>query len=355
MSRQVKEARISTAIHYRQDSVISKSNYLSTTLTSNTLQEFQNQTGLADLFWKTIYHQAPGDLGKDAAAQAVAEAEGYLFFMHGWNGSHRIWEKLPYELAAQNPRVVCFNFDLNGFGRSPFISPTPSSEHSSPAAIMAAVEYWLAASNLWPNPNPQRKPFYLFIGHSMGGAATFYKDITDWQNESYGFYALAPALFSNDAQRQHFFKTIGLSIRIPSFNGIKDALAPRIIDILGTGASSDVKQEHLRIYNKTSFGTIAQALYMLGAASGPPQRSDWSRFRIALGHKDRIVRLNQMLSLLDNLGFRSDQIKVMLGDHYFFSYGQGSPVNHQTNQKIVLDDLLDFCHQLAQESKDLLK
>ena len=91
MSRQVKEARISTAIHYRQDSVISKSFYLSTTITSNILQEFQNQTGLADLFWKTIYHQTPGQ--EREAAQAVAEAEGYLFFMHGWNGSHRIWEK----------------------------------------------------------------------------------------------------------------------------------------------------------------------------------------------------------------------------------------------------------------------
>jgi hypothetical protein len=126
-----------------------------------------------------------------------------------------------------------------------------------------------------------------------------------------------------------------------------------VIDILGTGASSDVKEEHLRIYNKTSFGTIAQALYMLGAAAGPPPRNDWSHFRIALGHKDRIVRLNQMLGLLDKLGFSSDQINVMLGDHYFFSYGEGSPASHQANQQLLLNDLRGFCCQLAQKAKDL--
>ena len=83
----------------------------------------------------------------------------------------------------------------------------------------------------------------------------------------------------------------------------------------GPGASLDVKNEHLRIYNQTPFGPIAQTLYVLGNTSSPPQRTDWDRFRIALGHRDRVVGLDHMLDLLNELGFNSDQIRVNLGDH----------------------------------------
>jgi len=58
-----------------------------------------------------------------------------------------------------------------------------------------------------------------------------------------------------------------------------------------------------------------------------------------------------MLDLLEELNFNTNQIRVMLGDHYFFSYGPGSPISHQRNQKILLKDLLEFSNQLAQEPR----
>jgi pimeloyl-ACP methyl ester carboxylesterase len=283
--------------------------------------------------------------------QAIAEAEGYVFFMHGWSGSHRIWEKLPIQLAGQHKRLVCFNLDVNGFGQSPFLNDTPTAKQCNPAGLMATVEQWLAAINLWPSSRTSPRPFYLFVGHSMSGAALFFKDVTHWKNETYGFYALAPALFSNDVQRQTFFKTVGVSIRLPSFSTVKDTLAPHFIDRLGTGASPQVKHEHLRIYNQTPFSVLAQTLYVLGATATFPFRNDWSRFRVALGHKDRIVRMDYLLDLLEQFSFRPTQIRLTLGDHYFFSYGDGSPSGHKHNQITVFNDLLNFCNQLTEEAK----
>jgi len=353
MTRSVKQTKINTAIHYKHDFVVTKSFHLSKQLKSAeaggeaSLETFQQLTGLADFYWRAMYFQFPGQ--KQSLAQALAQAEGYVFFMHGWNGSHRIWETLPLKLTAKHKKIVCFALDVNGFGLSPFLDDTPGPEQCSPAALMAAVEYWLGATNLWPTPQRQQKPFYLFVGHSMSGAALFYKDITNWENETYKFYALAPALFCNDTQRQTFFKTIGLGIRLPTFTAIKDALAPHVIDTLGTGASPDVKNEHLRIYNQTSFGTIAQTLYVLCETSAPPVRTDWPRFKVVLGHRDRVVGLDHMLDLLEELGFHPNQIRVTLGDHYFFSYGPESPVSHKHSQKLVFEELLALCHELGQE------
>ena len=140
---------------------------------------------------------------------------------------------------------------------------------------------------------------------------------------------------------------MGAGIRLPSLSVLKDALAPHVIQILGPGASPQVKAEHLRIYNKTPFGTIAQTLYMIGAGTKPPQRTDWSHFKVALGHKDRVVGLDHTLNLLETLDFHPNQIRVTLGDHYFFSYGEGSPSSHNKNQQVIFDDLLTFCHQLG--------
>jgi hypothetical protein len=143
---------------------------------------------------------------------------------------------------------------------------------------------------------------------------------------------------------------LGVGIRLPSFTALKDALAPRLIDLLGAGASPAVKNEHLRIYNQTPFGTIAQTLYVLGRATSPPNRTDWSRYKIALGHRDRMVGLNNMLDLLETLGFHPDQIQLFFGDHYFFSYGPDSPPSHHKNQEVIFADLLKMCRQLSQEA-----
>jgi hypothetical protein len=356
----VKQAKIGTALLYTHENVLTHSFHFSRLANSNaligtdnslkTFKRFQQETGLADLYWRVLYYQPPGE--KISLAQAMAEADGYVFFMHGWSGSHRIWEKLPFRLTNKYKKVVCFNLDVNGFGMSPF-EHTPTPDQCSPPAIMAAIERWMAATGLWPAVNRQKKPFYLFVGHSMSGAALFYKDVSQWQNEAYGFYALAPALFCNDTQRKAFFKTIGAGIKLPSFTAVKDALAPHIIHALGTGASPEVKNEHLRIYNKTPFGTIAQVLRVLGTAVPPPQRTDWLRYKVALGHRDRVVGLDNMLDLLEELDFHPNQIRVTMGDHYFFSHGQDSPSSHKKNQQVIFDDLLAFCRQLSKAAKAL--
>jgi len=350
MSRIIDQTRISAAIYYSLENITIEPFYLSRQVEQNLLEEFQVQTGLADLHWETIYFQFPDR--ERTISQTLAEADGYVFFMHGWCGSHRIWESLPFQLATKHKHVVCFNLDVNGFGESPFLNDTPYEKQCSPAALMTAVEHWLRITNLYPAPNRKRRPFYLFVGHSMGGAATFYKDVTGWEDEVYGFYALAPALLCKDTQQQAAFKTVGLGIRLPSFTAVKNALALHIIDIFGGGASDDVKNEHLRIYNQTPFGTLAQTLYVLGTIHSPPKRTDWSRYKVALGRKDRAIRVHQMLNLLKELNFPPDQIRVMSGDHYFFSYGPESPPSHKPNRQVILDDLLSFCRQLGEETKE---
>ncbi|MCB0163466.1 MAG: hypothetical protein KDI79_04515 [Anaerolineae bacterium] len=354
MLSSIKQTKISTAIHYAHTHAETESFLLSDLARDKllapdvTLESFQQATGLADFYWETTYYQHP--YHRRSLPQALAEAEGYMFFLHGWTGSRRIWEKLPIQLAVKNRQLVCFNLDVNGFGDSPFLAETPSPEQCSPSALITAVDQWLQAVNLWPSQAvSEKKPFYLFIGHSMSGAAFFYKDNTGWENENYGFYALAPALFCNDSQRRAFFKAMGLvGVNLPpSLNAIKNSLAPHVIEILGNGASQVVKNEHLRIYSQTSFGTIAQVIYTLGVSADMPHRTDWSRFRVALGHKDKVVNLTNTLDLLDELDFSSDQIKVMLGDHYFFSHGEDSPLGHQQNRQFLIDDIQLFCQQLA--------
>ena len=372
MTNNIKQHKIRTAIHYAHSHAETKRHLLSKfahekeLAHSITLETFQQKTGLADFYWETTFYQHP--YHQRPFAQALSEAEGYIFFLHGWDGSHRIWEELPLQLAVKNKRLICFNLDVNGFGASPFLDDPPSSEQCSPAGLISAVDLWLRAIDLWPQPNrpsPNRpspnptakRPFYLFVGHSMSGAALFYKDLTGWQNERYGFYALAPALFCNDVQRRAFFTTMGLvGVKLPpSLNAIKNSLAPHIIEILGNGASPEVKSEHLRIYNQTPFGTVAQVIYAMGVSADMPQHPDWSRFRVALGHKDKVVNVNSTLNLLDELGFNSDQIKVMLGDHYFFSFGDDSPASHRTNQQLLFDDILAFCGCLAEQDNGLQK
>ncbi len=313
------------------------------------LELFWQQTGLLDLYSWASYYKFPD--GHTTLGKALVEADGYVFFLHGWDGSHRIWENLPVWLTATHKRIVCFNLDVNGFGLSPFINDTPEAELCTPAALIQAIELWLRLLDLWPTPHRQRKPFYLFVGHSMGAAALFYTSESGWHNDAYGFYALAPALCCNDIQRRAFFKTLGTSIRIPSFAAVKNALAPHIMEILAAGASPEVKKEHVRVFASTPFGTLAQTLYVLGARPTRPRRADWSRFRVALGDKDRLVGLDNMLYLLDEFGLAAGQIRVTSGDHYFFSYGDGSPPAHRDNREAVLEDLLLLCQQLTTEAQ----
>jgi len=55
-----------------------------------------------------------------------------------------------------------------------------------------------------------------------------------------------------------------------------------------------------------------------------------------------------MLKLLVDLGFRSQQVRVVLGDHYFFSVGQHSRRLHTEGREIALEEirqLVDQCRR----------
>jgi hypothetical protein len=121
---------------------------------------------------------------------------------------------------------------------------------------------------------------------------------------------------------------------------LKTMLAPVIVDGLIGAASRSVKAEHVRIFNATPKGTLAQTFFAMGAVPHLVNPRRWSRFHVVLGHKDRLVGIVPMLELLDELGFTSDQVRVVLGDHYLFSVSRQSRRLHLRNQGIVVEEIL---------------
>jgi pimeloyl-ACP methyl ester carboxylesterase len=305
--------------------------------------KFQQETGLADFYGEITYHQ---DLPDKNLAQILQETTGFVIFMHGWDGTHRTWEDLPMRLVQQNPQLVCLNLDVNGFGQSSFSKDPPSVKHCNLPAAMGAVEKWLNLLGLWPTPYRQRKPFYLFVGHSMGGGMTFYKNEPDWRNDVYGCYAMSPGIFCNDPKRRLVYKLVGYGTLIPFGTLIKNFLARRVIWFAMREASKKDQQEHEQVFYATSFGTLANTIIAIGG-SPRPLRQDWSSFKLALGNRDVLVSTRQTLSFVEELGFLPNQIRVTMGDHYFFSYDDTSPITHLYNRQVVLDDLDAFCQQLS--------
>ncbi len=308
--------------------------------------KFQQETGLADFFWELSYYQE----ADKALSQIIEETDGFVIFMHGWDGTHRTWEDLPMRLVQQNPRVVCLNLDVNGFGQSPFISDPPKFEHCNLPGAMAAVEYWLNLIGLWPATYRKQKPFYLFVGHSMGGGIIFYKDEPNWRNEVYGCYAMSPGIFCNDIKRRIVYKLVGYGTLIPFVTPIKNFLARLVIWFAMREASQKDQQEHAEVFYATPFGTLANTIIAIGGSPKPP-RTDWSQFRLALGNRDVLVSTRQTLTFVEQLGFLPHQIRVTMGDHYFFSFDETSPITHKYNRQAVLDDLNTFCQQLSANSQ----
>jgi hypothetical protein len=178
----------------------------------------------------------------------------------------------------------------------------------------------------------------------MGGAATFYLNDSDWRPNEAARLAVAPALLSKDRMRKEFYKALGLGIYAGSstnaLNWLKKRLAPRLIRGLIGDASKAVKDEHLRVFENTSKGVLAQTFFAMGEIPNPVRRQQWPHFRIVLGHRDRLVGVSPMLLLLEELGFSSHEISVVLGDHYLFSVGQQSRRLHTVNRQIVVDQIL---------------
>jgi pimeloyl-ACP methyl ester carboxylesterase len=306
-------------------------------------RRFREGTGLADFAWEVTWATAMGE----RPGEALARAEGCVVLIHGWDGSHAIWEDLPARICRGNPRLFVLAPDVNGFGGSPFVEDLPSLTGCDPAAVMRAVEAWVDLLNLRSSPRAHRRYRVLtFVGHSMGGAATFYLDESQWRPHEVARLALAPALLLNDRLRKEFYKALGLGIWAGSVTStldwLKDRLAPHLIEILIGDASRAVKEEHLRAFKNTPKGVLAQTFYAMGATPHPVRRRRWRHFRVILGHRDRLVGVAPMLLLLEELGFTSEEVHVVLGDHYFFSVGRRSRRLHGPNRDLLVHQILDL-------------
>lgn len=341
---------LSQPVTTRQESpegVISQSHYLAHTvthgfLTETKFYEFQKATGLADMAWRVYYHQQPGGQKQDLT-DLIGKAQGYVVFMHGWSGSHAIWEDLPAQVCGANPRLVCFALDVNGFGGTPFVEAhLPRLSQCGPRADMLAVEQWL---DLLQIHRPSRqKQIFTFVGHSMSGAALFHKSTKGWETDRYSMLALAPAMLHKDTVKQAFYRTLGLGIgaglQYDFLDRFKDRLARPVMELLAANASQAVKREHKRVFQRTAKGTIAQTFFALGLAEETPPARDWSNVFVMLGHSDRLVAVSPTLDLLESMGLNSWNIQVVLGDHYFFSISQQSRRIHGFNRAEVLRHIL---------------
>jgi pimeloyl-ACP methyl ester carboxylesterase len=304
---------------------------------------FRDQTGLADFAWRVYWPKEA--VGGRNYAEAMARAQGFVVFLHGWDGSHAIWERIPALVCSGNPRLVALAADVNGFGGSPFADELPAIEACDPAANMAAVERWIELLRLRTSQRATRRwrPI-TFVGHSMSGAALFYLDESRWRRHEVARLAVAPALLINDGLRQSFYKALGVGIwagaSAETLGWLKTRLAPSIVEMLIGEASQAVKDRHVYTFNHTPKGVLAQTFFAMGATPDQVKPRRWRRFHVVLGHKDRLVGLKPMLDLLEELGMTSNQIRVVLGDHYLFSASNQSRRLHTRNRRIVVRRIL---------------
>ncbi len=309
---------------------------------------FQRTTRLKDFFWRAYWGR--GDIiTAGGRGEFLRKADAVVVFMHGWDGSEVIWENLPARLCAAERNLLVLVPDVNGFGRSPFLTPDNLDfGECDPAADMHAVETWLEVLGILGG---RRHVPVIFVGHSMSGAALFYFRQSRWSQHSVGRCAIAPALLMNDILRKGFFSTLGVSIWAGArllLEKLTESISPLVISQLIAGASRAVQAEHKRIFKMTHKSTLAHTFYAMGQAKRPSHRGDWERFKVLLGHSDRLVGLEPMLKLLVDLGFRSQQVRVVLGDHYFFSVGQHSRRLHTEGREIALEEirqLVDQCRR----------
>ncbi len=304
---------------------------------------FRAQTGLADFAWRVFWPKVA--VGRRRYAEAMGRAQGFVVFMHGWDGSHVIWEQIPALVCAANPRLVALAADVNGFGGSPFADELPAIEACDPVANVAAVERWIELLGLRSSRRAARRwRIITLVGHSMSGAALFHLDEPGWRQYEVARLAIAPALLVNDTLRKSFYKALGLGIwagsTVDMLGWLKTRLAPSIVETLIGAASQAVKTEHVRTFNSTPKGVLAQTFFAMGVVPRRVKPRRWRQFHVVLGHKDRLVGVKPMLELLEELGFASDQVRVVLGDHYLFSVSNQSRRLHLRNRETVVEEIL---------------
>lgn len=299
---------------------------------------------LQDFSWHIIWNDDT-DTPDDALAERIGNVDGYAVFIHGWTGSHAIWETLPGEVINRNLNLVSIAVDHNGFGGSAFADRTPEYDECSPVGAMRALENWFAILKLRRQLGDPKPKTVNFVGHSMGGAALFFLNEADWRMGEQTRTALAPALLLHDEIGRNFFTTLGLGIglvgRLQFLETVERLVSPLVLDTLTDGASQAVKDEHGRIYQATLRSVTARTLAAMGTIKDHPISKQWDFMQVFLGHKDVLVGLGPMMDLLNELTFNVDQVRVMMGTHYMFSVGDDWARVHAQNHTIILDSILN--------------
>ncbi len=309
---------------------------------------------LYDFHWNMTWADDHATTDEELSGKLGA-VDGYVVFLHGWTGSSAIWEDLPGMVAAKNPRLVSLAVDHNGFGETCFAEAMPDFAHCSPIAAMRAIERWIDLLGLRRQRGDPRPKTVSLVGHSMGGAALFFAEEANWRLGELTRLAIAPALLLHDEVHRAFYTTLGLGIglvgRLQFLETIEGIVSPRILEVLTAGASDAVVQEHHRIYESTPRSVTARTFAAMGTIKRHPHSLAWDHMRVILGHRDLLVGLIPMMDLLEELNFRVDQVRVVMGTHYLFSLGNEMRKVHEQNRQLVLDDILMLHEQGLQRQR----
>ncbi len=316
-------------------------------------KDFLTDAGLVDFAFQLTWAE-DFDTPDDLLERHLEEAEGFVVFIHGWTGNHRIWEKLPSMVVQNNRKLVAIAVDHNGFGRSRFQNSLPAIEACNPPAAMRTMQRFIDIMKLRRQPGDPKPKVINFVGHSMGGATLFYLNPILWNYGEVTRYACAPALLLEDEVHQTFYTTLGTGInilqRLPMLEFVERAIQPRMIETLCNGASDFVKQEHTRQYRDTPRGITGSTFRAMGLLRDSEIAHDWDSFRVILGHKDNLVGLINMMDLLGHLEFPVSNMRVVPGSHYMFSVTENdegevmgeSVYQHAQSRECVLLDILNL-------------
>jgi hypothetical protein len=213
---------------------------------------------------------------------------------------------------------------------------------------MRAAERWIELLGLRRQCDDQAPRTINLVGHSMGGAALFFVRESNWGLGELTRLAIAPALFLHDDMYRALCKAVAqgidLSDRSYVLETIQNIAEPRVLEVLTTGASRAVVQEHHRIYESTPRSVTARTLAAMGTIIEHPQSVAWDHMRVILGHRDMLVSLIPVVDLLQELKFPVAQLRLVMGTHYLFSLGDAVREVHVQNRQLVLDDIL-FLHE----------
>ncbi|MEQ8672847.1 MAG: alpha/beta hydrolase [Aggregatilineales bacterium] len=322
------------------------------------VKQMLDDSGLEDFFWQITWPE-DFDIPDEYLVNRIANVQGYVVFVHGWTGNHKIWEELPGRVTMANRQLVSISIDHNGFGKSVLTDVTPSLEACNPPAAMQTLRRWAELVKLRRQPGERSPKVLNFVGHSMGGATLFYLNPMFWNYGEVTRYALAPALLLEDSLHRAFYTTLGVGIgilqRLPALEIFERFLKPTILKNLAAGATNEVKEIHRKQYDETPRGITGATFMAMGRLANYEIARDWDLFRVMLGHRDPLVGLTDMMDLLGKLELPAGNTRVVPGTHYMFSVGSETPRNayqHAQNRDLVVQDILALHIKAYQLQRD---